>query len=159
MTSWVPSRHGGEEKLVESVSCCHWLEFVLASKAVRAGQTFLHRLTDVSTVVKHLDNFVWLSLNTSADLEWWYYYSTSWKGVSMMPAVNKANPQVTLTSDASGSWGLWCLCRFRMVPVKWVSHITSSHKAVKKMVPIVIAAAVWAHNEKAKQLGRNVTMQ
>ena len=90
-----------------------------ASKAIRAGRAFLRRLIDLSTVVKHLDHFVRLSLNARADIEWWYCYSASWNGVSMMLAVNKANPQITLTSDASCRlMGLWCLCRLRLVPVK-----------------------------------------
>ena len=76
-----------------------------ASKAVRVDRTFLRQLIDLSTVVKHLDHFIRLSLSARADLEWWYCYSSSWNGISMMIAINKADPHVTLTSDASGSWG------------------------------------------------------
>ena len=121
-----------------------------ASKAVRAGRTFLRRLIDLSTVVKHLDHFVRLSLSARADLEWWYRYSTSWNGVSMMLAVNKANPQVILTSDASGSWGCGAFAGSEWFQLKWAGHITSSHIAVKEMVPIVIAAAVWGPQWKGK---------
>ena len=121
-----------------------------ASKAIRAGRTFLRRLIDLSTVVKHLDHFVRLSLNARADIEWWYCYSASWNGVSMMLAVNKANPQITLTSDASGSWGCGAFAGSYWFQLKWAGHIASSHIAVKEMVPIVIAAAVWGPQWRGK---------
>ena len=98
-----------------------------ASKAIRAGRTFLRRLIDLSTVVKHLDHFVRLSLNARADIEWWYCYSASWNGVSMMLAVNKATPQITLTSDASGSWGCGAFAGSDWFQLKWAGHIASSH--------------------------------
>ena len=45
--------------------------------------------------------------------------------------------------------GLWCLCRLGVVP-EWAGHIASSHIAVKEMVPIVIAAAVWGPQWRGK---------
>ena len=37
-----------------------------ASKAVRAGRMFVRRLIDLSTVVKHLDYYVHISLSSKA---------------------------------------------------------------------------------------------
>lgn len=41
-----------------------------ACKAVRAGRTFLRRLIDLSTLVKHLDHHVRLSREVRSDIEW-----------------------------------------------------------------------------------------
>ena len=123
-----------------------------ASKAVRAGRTFLQRLIDLTTVVKHLGHFVRLSLNARADLEWWYCCSASWNGVSMMLVVNKANLQVTLTSDASGTWGCGAFAGSEWFQLKWAGHIASSHITVKEMVPIVIAVAVWGPQWRSKTI-------
>lgn len=40
-----------------------------ACKAVRAGQSFLQRLIDLSTTVKHLYNFVCLGASARSDIE------------------------------------------------------------------------------------------
>ncbi len=57
-----------------------------------------------------------------------------------------SNPQVVLTSDASGKWGCgaytstgdWFQLKF---PDSWLEvHIT-----VKELLPIVLAVAVWGH--------------
>ena len=81
-----------------------------ASKAVGAGRTFVRQLIDLSTVVKHLDHYVRISLSSRADIEWWYQFASSWNGVSIMTMVNKEKPKEVLVSDASGSWGCGAYC-------------------------------------------------
>ena len=70
----------------------------------------------------------------------------------MVLAVNKANPQVTLTSDASGSWGCGTFASSEWFQLKRAGHITSSHIAVKEMVPIIIVAVVWGPQWKGKTI-------
>lgn len=76
-----------------------------ACKAVRAGRSFLRRLIDLSMVVKNPDNFVRLSQQAKSVIEWWFRFSESWNGVAMMHAVGGAPTSISMTSDASGSWG------------------------------------------------------
>ena len=66
-------------------------------KAVRAGRTFLRCLIKLSTTVLELDYFVRISLSAQVDIEWWFQYSASWNGASMMTEVSKSTPAVTLT--------------------------------------------------------------
>lgn len=78
-----------------------------AYKAVRAGRSFLRRLIDSSTSVKHLDRWVQLNRSARSDIEWWYQYCARWNGTAMMSVVNKASSEfeISMVSDASGTWG------------------------------------------------------
>ena len=119
-----------------------------ASKAIRSGRTFVRRLIDLSTVVKHLDHYVCLSLSSRADLEWWYQFASSWNGVAMMTMVRRENPDVILVSDASGSWGCGAYCDQNWFQLKWVEPMASSHITVKELAPIVVASAIWGSSWK-----------
>ena len=114
-----------------------------ACKAVRPGRTFLRRLIDLSTVVKHLDHYVRLSRSARSDIEWWFQFASRWNGTAMMTVVNKANPHCTVTSDASGKWGCGAFCGPCWFQLRWTGPIAESHITVKELVPIVLAAAVW----------------
>ena len=65
-----------------------------ACKAVRPGRAFLRRLIDQSSVVKHLDHYVWLSRSARSDIEWWYHFASKWNGSAMM----SASAEISLTS-------------------------------------------------------------
>ena len=107
------------------------------SFAVRAGRTFLRCLSKLSTTVLELYYFVRISLSAQVDIEWWFQYSASWNGVSIMTEVSKCTPAVTLTSDTPGLWG----CR-AFTGKDWLGR-SHSNPTYHKLAPIVIAAAVW----------------
>jgi len=71
----------------------------------------------------------------------------------MMIAINKADPQVTLTSDASGSWGCGAYSGPEWFQLKWAGPLATAPITVKEMVPIVIAAALWGSKWKGKTVG------
>ena len=78
-----------------------------ACKAVRAGRSFLRRLIDLSMVVKTLDHHVRLSREARSDIKWWFQFSASWNGVAMLREAKEVQASVSITSDASGGWGLY----------------------------------------------------
>lgn len=123
-----------------------------ACKAVRAGRTFLRRLIDLSTTVQQLDRHVRLSISARSDIEWWFQYCSCWNGISMMSTVNKANPDITMLSDASGSWGCGALSGLDWFQLQWAGPISNYHITIKELVPIVLAAAVWGHQWKGKTI-------
>ena len=67
------------------------------SHAAKAVRHFLRRLINMSTVVKHPDKYIRLNISACSDM------SLQSHGVSMLLRADKQNPQVTVTSDASGS--------------------------------------------------------
>ena len=121
-----------------------------ACKAVRAGRTFLRRLIDVSTTVHQLDRHVRLTTSARSDLEWWFQYCSCWNGISMMSTVHKANPDITILTDASGKWGCGALAGLNWFQLQWAGPISNLHITVKELVPIVLAAAIWGPDWKGK---------
>ena len=118
-----------------------------ACKAVRAGRSFLRRLIDLSTTVKPLHRFVRLGASARSDIEWWYRYCSEWNGIAMMSSVNKGQPEfeVSIISDASGSWGCGAMNGREWFQLKWagMGAISEQNITVKELLPIVLAAALW----------------
>ena len=75
---------------------------------IRPERTFLHCLIDL---VKHAHNcsaksFIRLNLEARSDILWWRTFIDSRNGLSMMHSYRRQNPDIVLTSDASG----FCRC-------------------------------------------------
>ena len=51
------------------------------SRVVRSGRTFLRRMIELSTKVKHLHHRLRLIKAFQADIDWWLEYLPSWNGV------------------------------------------------------------------------------
>ena len=65
----------------------------------------------------------------------------SWNGRSLLPP---AAPSVSVTADASGSWGCGAVpsdCQW--FQLQWSPSWASVHIAAKEMIPVVAAVAVW----------------
>ncbi len=117
-----------------------------ASKAVRQGRSFLRRLITLSTVVKNLDSFVRLNVSARSDILWWSLFAAQWNGTSMLVRFDKANPQVSVTADASGTWGCGAYEGSRWLQYEWPHHMEASHISIREMIPIVMSAALWGHS-------------
>lgn len=118
-----------------------------ACKAVRAGRSFLRRLIDLSTTAKQLGHFIRLGKPARSDIEWWHRYCSAWNGTSMMFTVNKSKPEhdLSIVSDASGSWGCGAIHGQSWFQLRWAGLGTAGNQniTVKELLPIVLAAAVW----------------
>jgi len=67
-------------------------------------------------------------------------WNHAWNGISLLKSVTIKSPKITVTLDASGSWGCGAFCD----PGAYIS--------IKKMVPVVIAVTIWGRLGKATQL-------
>ena len=114
-----------------------------AAKAVRQGRSFLRRLIDLSTVAKQLDHFIRLNQAARSDIRWWYEFAESWNGTSMIIQAKKDNPDLVMTSDASGSWGCGAFFGKQWFMLQWPAGMESTHITTKELIPIVIGAAIW----------------
>ncbi len=112
-----------------------------AARAVRPGRSYIRRLIVAAAATKHMDQFVRLNREARADIEWWHTYAASLNGSAMMLAGPGTSHQVTITSDASGSWGAFMEEAWFMLP--WSGSIKDMHITVKELASIVIAAAIW----------------
>ena len=76
-----------------------------ACKVVRSGQAFIRCLIDLSKLAKKPHHHVRLNRKARSDIEWWYQFAAKWNGMSILRAQRREKPDITVTSDASGSWG------------------------------------------------------
>lgn len=68
-------------------------------------------------------------------MEWWHVFVALWNGVSMMLEECLRSPGIEEWSDASGGCGCGAM---------W----GDASIAVKELVPIIIAVAIWGHVER-----------
>ena len=63
--------------------------------------------------------------------------------LSMMCNLRRDNPDVTIISDASGSWGCGAYCLAAWFQYQWPPGLNDQYITIKELLPIVIAVAIW----------------
>ena len=61
----------------------------------------------------------------------------------MLSSFAWSDPQITLTSDASGGWGCGAYYGPEWFQRRWSGPTKEFNITVKELIPIVIAAALW----------------
>ena len=116
-----------------------------ASVVVRSGCTFIRRLIDALKSAHHRssNSFVRLNVEARSDIFWWVSFIEHWNGLSMMHNLRRNNPDIIITSDASGSWGCGAYCLAAWFQYHWPPGLEDQHITIKELLPIVIAIAIW----------------
>ena len=114
-----------------------------ASRVVRPGRTFLRRMFDLLKGIPQKQQFVRLNTSFRSDLMWWHTFLESWNGVSMMRDGLQASPDHHVTTDASGSFGCGAWWGHWWLQYKWPEGLESWSIAIKELVPIIMACAMW----------------
>ena len=118
---------------------------VHASQVIPLGRAFLNRLFPVLRAL-HQGAHRRLNLGAREDLAWWSLLSESWVGSSVHQLITLDSPRHHLFTDASGSWGCggWCLPFW--FQFSWTDSVSLPSIALKELLPIVVAAAIWGHS-------------
>ena len=112
-----------------------------AAFVVLPGRIFLRRMIGLMKTASQPRHHVRLTAGFRSDLLWWASFLPRWNGRSVMPP---PAPSFTVTSDASGSWGCGAVTDGgQYFQVQWPPDWENVNIAVKEMVPVVIALAVW----------------
>ena len=114
-----------------------------ACKVVKPGRPFLRRLIELSTKAKKMHHHLRLNRVTRSDLSWWKFFLDNWNGRGLMAALSRRPPDVTLTSDASGSWGCGAFWTKYWFSIKWCECSSDVHITIKELLLMVVASAVW----------------
>ena len=121
-----------------------------ATKVIRPGRPFLHRLYAMQNIGSHPGHFIRLNQPARADLLWWHLFASKWNGISLLWDLGKKDPDISLVSDASGSWGCGAFWSPHWFQLQWDDRLQPLSIAVKELIPIVIAAAVFGRQWKGK---------
>ena len=117
-----------------------------ASKVVHPGRTFIRRIYNLIAATQHFKPHFTVRLNREcqADVEWWYLFSKSWNGTSILRPIHLANPDCHFWSDASGSWGCGALWKGLWFQVPWnFMPISNESIAAKELFPVLVGCVVW----------------
>ena len=121
-----------------------------AASVVRPGRSFTHSLLQALkrfNQPSHKTQWVRLSAQARDDLAWWDMFLHEWNGIAYY---DKPHKHVKVVSDASGSWGCamieeatGCWCQ-----IPWPTSWKNINIAIKELLPVVIAAAIWGRRWK-----------
>ena len=113
-----------------------------ATTVIRQGRIFLQHLFVTLASTRSRCHYVHLDVVAKADLLWWYYFLQEWNGSMFFPQPTVS--EIHVYTDASGTFGcggvLWPSQWFSL---QWPASWLETNIAVKELVPVVIAAALW----------------
>ena len=121
-----------------------------ATKVFRPGRPFLRRLYALQEVGSHPTHHIRLNNMARADILWWHLFAEKWNGISMLWDIHKHSPDTSVFSDASGSWGCGALWQLNWFNLPWSARLQDCSIAVKELIPVVIAAAIYGSRWKGK---------
>ena len=112
-----------------------------AATVIRPGRIFLRSLFSLLSMASKPHHYIRLNSIVRADLQWWHCFLQHWNGSSffLLPT-----PSIHIYSDASGSFGCGAFGPTTgSFQLQWPTHWSSIGIAIKELVPIVVAAALW----------------
>ena len=144
---------------LECRSCTHReLESLIsilqhACKIIRPGRSFLRCAIALLNVTKHPHHHIRLNTEFRSDLRLWSVFSTHWNGAALLlPPCSDLSTAITITSDASGSWGCGAWSGSAWFQLQWDQPTSLKQIATKELIPIIIAAVVWGHTWTGNQV-------
>ena len=139
LNSWHNRRTASKHELQELLGHLNH-----AAAVVHPGKSFLRSIIEAMKRPRLPHQLTRVDALCRADIAWWRLFIEDWNGVSILPL---SQPSVTVASDASGSWGCGAFSQLtgEWFQLTWPPSWNQVNIAVKEMLPIVVAAAVWGH--------------
>ena len=124
-----------------------------ACKVVAPDRIFLRRMIERAKTVRRLHQWIHLTAEFHSDLEWWAVFMDYWNGRSMMATHDRGRAaDLTIYTDASGSWGCGASWGNEWIQCQWNHTWEGESIAVKELLPIVLAVAVWGNRWQHKSV-------
>ena len=123
-----------------------------ASKVVRPGRPFVRRLYTLQGVGSRPDHLVRLNNSAIADITWWLLFSEQWNGVSLLWDLGLTRVDISIYTDASGSWGCGAVQNRLWLQLKWSPRLYHLNIAVKELIPVVLVAATFGTSWSGKMI-------
>ena len=146
LASWVGKRRASKHQLQELLGHLNH-----AAAVVRPGKSFLRCIIEAMKRPRLPSQFTRINTQCRADILWWSIFVSSWNGVSLLPP---AIPNITIISDASGSWECEAFNQYtgEWFQISWPTTWKDINIAVKELLPITIAAAIWGNQWKDQRI-------
>ena len=122
-------------------------------KVIHPGRSFLRRIITLLSVAKRKNHHIRLNAAFRSDMMWWKTFAAQWNGTSLI--IPQGPPDITITSDASGTWGCGAWWGQRWFQLQWEDSIQHKHIAAKELIPILIALFIWGPHLHGKRVLSN----
>ena len=145
LPSWL-SRHKCTRRELESLigTLQH------ACKVIRPGRSFLRRIIALLSHAKRSHHYIRLNAEFKSDIAWWKVFASQWNGTAII--IPSGQPDITITSDASGSWGCGAWCGNRWFQLEWNELLKDKNISVKELIPILVAVVLWGPQWQGKRI-------
>ena len=110
----------------------------------------------MQSIGSHPEHHVRLDAAARADIVWWHLFAEEWNEISILWDSSTVLPEFNIFSDVSGSWGYGALWGFQWFHFKWPDQFCSFSIAVKELIPVVVAAAVFGPKWKGRLIQLSV---
>ena len=115
-----------------------------AATVIKPGRCFIRNAYELAAIREKPQDRIRLNREFRADIEWWSSFIDQWNGVSLLWNHIKYHYDVSVFSDASGSWGCGALFHNRWLQHQWPTDMDKSLSIVhKELIPVILAAAAW----------------
>ena len=121
-----------------------------ATKVIRPGRPFLRRLYSMQQIGNSPSHHIRLNTPARADILWWHLFMDRWNGISILWDLQQHSVDLSVYSDASGSWGCGAFGAPNWLSLKWCSRLQPLPIATKELIPVILAAAIWGRYWKGK---------
>lgn len=98
-----------------------------ACKVIKPGQSFLRKAIALLSVTEHRHYHIRLHTDFRSDMMRWKVFASHWNGTAVL--VCSGSPDVTITSDTSGTWGCGAWCQQKWFQLQWPDIIQNKHIA------------------------------
>ena len=124
-----------------------------ARAVVKAGKSFLRRMIELSEIAHKPCHYIRLNRSFHSDLMWWRLFLHSWNGISMMSTLMPTCPDLSIISDASGTWDCAAVWDTQWFQLQWgTGPFANSQIASKELLPIITACGVWEKGWKGRHV-------
>ena len=113
-----------------------------AAAVVKPGRSFTFHLIEALKRLNRPSHKTRLGLEARADIAWWDLFLDKWNGVAFFKCSTRV---VRIVSDASGTWGCAAINKGsgQWLQIQWPRAWRNINIAVKELLPVVLATAVW----------------
>ena len=110
-------------------------------------------MIELSKIAHKPCHYIRLNRSFHLDLMWWRLFLHSWNGISMMSTLMPTYPDLSIISDASGTWGCAAVWDTHWFQLQWgTGPFANSQIASKELLPIIIACGVWGKAWKGRHV-------
>lgn len=138
---WLSKKSATKRELQQLIGKLNW-----ASKVIRGGRTFLRRLIDLMTRVKHASHHTRLNTQARADIQWWAECIHIFNGYTYFLDANPL-PIDMFTTDATLEAGAGHFCGDWFYTCWAIDHpdIADKNIWIKELYSVVLAVRRWSH--------------